>query len=264
MGAGGNDHGRISVPHSRVNGVELYYESHGQGEPLLLVHGFSGTGRSHWSHQIPVLSQHYRLIVPDLRAHGRSKPVRIPPRYWEVAASDLAALLRALGIQQAHVCGFSMGSVIAQLVAIHDPALVRSLILISTTSHVSNDGQGLVAFFDSLSRPDEIDPDWRKALVAEHGEPDWRVLLQEYGRVALRRVQTNGDLTRSLLHHITCPTLIVQGRWDKMNPPALADVVHEGIVKSELVTFDCGHFVQMTMAEEFNRAALAFLNGADG
>jgi len=240
--------------------MDLYYEAHGQGKPLVLLHGFSGTGRAHWHRQIPVFAERYQVVVPDLRGHGKSKCRIVPPGYWELLASDIAALIGQLDLGQVHLCGLSLGSVVAQLVALDYPDLVRSLVLVSTAAHIPVEDQGLLAFFESLTRPDEIDAAWKKSLIEMHGDPDWRWLLQNYGLMAVTRVRGGGgEVTLHRLDEIACPTLIVQGQWDRVNPPELAQVVHQGVQGSEMVMFPCGHVVQEARAEEFNRLVLGFL-----
>jgi len=250
------------LPYAKVNDIDLYYETSGQGEPLVLLHGFSSTGQSNWHLQIPVFAEHYRVVVPDLRGHGKSKCQTVPPDYWELLASDIAALIGQLGLGQVHLCGFSLGSVVAQLVALDHPDLVKSLVLVSTAAHIPvEEGQGLLAFFESLTRPDEIDAAWRESLIEMHGDPDWRWLLKNYGQMAVTRVRNGGgEVTRHRLGEIACPTLIVQGQKDRMNPPELAQVVHQGIRGSELVMLPCGHIVQKAEAEGFNRLVLGFLD----
>ena len=119
----------------------------------------------------------------------------------------------------------------------------------------------MLAFFESLTRPDEMDATWKKSLIEMHGDSDWRWLLKNYGQMAVIRVRSGvGEITRHRLGEIACPTLIVQGQWDRMNPPELAKVVHQGIRGSELVMLPCGHIVQQAEAEGFNQLVLGFLD----
>jgi pimeloyl-ACP methyl ester carboxylesterase len=251
------------LPYAKANDIDLYYKISGQGEPLVLLHGFSGTGWAHWHFQIPAFAERYRVIVPDLRGHGKSKCRTVPPNYWELLASDIAMLIGQLGLGQVHLCGFSLGSVVAQLVALDHPDLVKSLVLVSTAAHVPvEEGPGLLAFFESLTRPDEIDATWKESLMEMHGDPDWRWLLKNYGQMAVTRVRGGGgEVTRHRLGEIACPTLIIQGQRDRMNPAELAEVVHQGVHGSEMVVFSCGHIVQEAEAEGFNQLVLRFLDG---
>ena len=257
-----------STGHAEVNGINLYYETYGirdQTEALVLLHGFSGTGRAHWQRQIPVFSERYYLIVPDLRGHGRSKCHDVPYDYWELMASDVSALMRHLGLSKGHICGFSLGSIIAQFMAVNHPDVVKSLVLSGTLAHIPvTEGRGLFGFVEDLLRPDDVSPNWKKALDRMHGAEDWRLLFENYGRTVLARLKhTEGVITRDDLGRIACPTLIVQGLRDELNPPELSEVVHEGIHGSRRMMLSGGHRVHESEAQEFNRLVLEFLDGVD-
>ena len=253
-----------SAEYVTVNGIDLYYETYGaqaRAETLVLLHGFAGTGRDHWQRQIPVFSQYYRLIVPDLRGHGRSKCREVPYDYWELMASDIAALVGHLGLGKVHVCGFSLGSLVAQFMALNHPEAVKSLVLASTLAHIPmTAGKGLFGFVEGLLSLDEVGPASKKALDEMHGAEDWRLLFQNYGRTVLARLRsTEGMVTRSRLCQIACPTLIVQGQRDELNPPELSEAVHRGIRGSRRVMLPGAHRVHESSAEEFNRLVLEFL-----
>ncbi len=104
------------MPFHRVNGIQIYFEEHGQGEPLLLIQGL-GYPSGMWFLQIPALSRHFRTIVFDNRGVGKTdkpdEPYSVP-----LMASDAAGLLGALGIQKTHVVGVSLGGYIAQELAL--------------------------------------------------------------------------------------------------------------------------------------------------
>lgn len=118
-----------------ANGINIYYETHGEGEPLLLIEGL-GYSSWMWYKQIPELSKKHRVIVYDNRGVGHTdKP---DSEYTiELMADDAASLLSALGVESAHVMGVSMGGYIAQELALRHPEKVRSLILAGT-----NNGEG--------------------------------------------------------------------------------------------------------------------------
>ena len=117
---------------AKVNGIDIYYEIHGSGEPLLLIEGL-GYSAWMWYKQIPTLSEQYKVIVFDNRGAGNTdKP---DSEYSiEIMADDAAGLLRTLGIESAHMLGVSLGGFIAQELALRHPDMSKSLTLVSTNS----------------------------------------------------------------------------------------------------------------------------------
>lgn len=120
----------ILMPKLQVDDIELYYETTGEGPPVLLLHGLGSSARD-WENQIPEFSRSYRVIACDVRGHGRSGK---PPGPYSVArfARDVAELLRALDASPAHIIGLSMGGMIAFQIAVDFPDLVRSLVIINS------------------------------------------------------------------------------------------------------------------------------------
>ncbi len=115
-----------------VNGISLYVEEHGEGEPVLLLHGWPDSARL-WRHQVPFLAAHgYRVITPDLRGFGRSeRPAEMTAYRLRNVVADVSALLDHLDIETAYVVGHDWGAAVAWLTAILGPARVRKLTAIS-------------------------------------------------------------------------------------------------------------------------------------
>ena len=115
-----------------VNGISLYVEEHGEGEPVLLLHGWPDSARL-WRHQVPFLAAHgYRVITPDLRGFGRSeRPAEVAGYRLRNVVADVSALLDHLDIETAYVVGHDWGAAVAWLTAILGPARVRKLTAIS-------------------------------------------------------------------------------------------------------------------------------------
>jgi len=115
------------MPQLRSNGINLYYEEHGSGDPLLLIMGFTVSSVG-WHWNIPTFAQEFRTIVFDNRGGGQSdKPDE--PYTMTMFADDTAGVLDNLGIDQAHVFGISMGGMIAQEFALRHPQRVKTLVL---------------------------------------------------------------------------------------------------------------------------------------
>ena len=120
------------MPKATIGDLELYYEEHGQGKPLIMVLGL-GQDIATWGYQIAELSKHVRLIVFDNRDSGKSS--RCADDYTtESMARDILGLMDHLGIERTHLLGTSMGGMIAQHVALMAPERLNSLILAGTTS----------------------------------------------------------------------------------------------------------------------------------
>lgn len=118
------------MPTIQLEEVSLYYEEHGAGPPLLLLHGLGSSGQD-WDLLVPRLAASYRVIVPDVRGHGRSdKPAG--PYGVPLFARDIAAFLDRLNLSSVHVAGVSMGGMLAFELVIRRPDLVRSLVIINS------------------------------------------------------------------------------------------------------------------------------------
>jgi pimeloyl-ACP methyl ester carboxylesterase len=125
------------MPFARINQVDLYYETHGSGDPLLLIPGL-GSDATTWAQFLPAFPD-FQTIIVENRGSGRSaKPAG--PYSTEMMAEDAIALLQHLGIERTHVIGKSMGGMVAQWIAARWPEKVRSLVLASTL--MRHDGYG--------------------------------------------------------------------------------------------------------------------------
>ena len=116
--------------HAAVNGLEMYYEIHGEGEPLILLHGGVGAIEM-FGEVLPLLAEGRRVIAVDLQAHGRTADIDRPMTF-EAMADDVAALIEHLELGEADVMGYSLGGGVALRTAIHNPEVVRKLVLVST------------------------------------------------------------------------------------------------------------------------------------
>lgn len=117
--------------YAEVNGLRMYYEVHGEGQPLVLLHGAYMTADA-WGPVLPGLAERRRVIVPEMQGHGRTADADRPITY-EGMADDTAALLRHLGIEEADVLGYSMGAGVGLQLAIRHPEMVRRMVLASAS-----------------------------------------------------------------------------------------------------------------------------------
>ena len=269
-----------------VGSVELYYEEHGSGDPLLLIMGLAADSRA-WMFQIPDFARRYRTIAFDNRGVGRSAKPAGPYTIHEMA-DDAAGLLDALGIARAHVVGVSMGGMIAQELVLRHPERVRGLVLgctypepdadverqrqfsltqfggsVSATGEMQIDLSALdpMMFFQHLLptvfNQEFIDRDLAKLLPLFTGALEYGFSLE----AILGQVEAvMGHRTTDRLHRITAPTLVITGDADRLVPPANSDILARNIPGAKLVKIAGGsHGFNFETPEIFNRAVLDFL-----
>ncbi|MDE3096792.1 MAG: alpha/beta fold hydrolase [Chloroflexota bacterium] len=144
------------MPLAEAAGARIYFESHGSGEPLLLIAGFGSNTTVYWAN-IPELARHFRVIAIDPRGSGRSDA---PPGPYTMSqlAEDCRAVLDACGVDAAHVAGASMGGMIAQHLALRFPGRVRGLVLACTTPglphHVPPPDEAVALFMEAAGIAD--------------------------------------------------------------------------------------------------------------
>jgi pimeloyl-ACP methyl ester carboxylesterase len=119
------------MPKAIIHGVEIFYDVHGAGEALVLLHGL-GASSQDWEHQVPEFSHHYRVITPDLRGFGRSAKPQGPYSIAQFSA-DMLALLDILGVKQCHLLGLSMGGAVAFQMALDQPRRFKTLIIVNSS-----------------------------------------------------------------------------------------------------------------------------------
>ena len=136
--------------HAPINGLDMYYEIHGEGEPLVLLHGAYMSIGSNWFAMIPALSETRQVIAIDLQGHGGTSDADRPITY-EGMADDVAALLDHLGIEKADIFGYSMGSIAGLQLAIRHPEKVDQLIAVSTAYDLKGWHQVYTDFIPQMS-----------------------------------------------------------------------------------------------------------------
>jgi pimeloyl-ACP methyl ester carboxylesterase len=274
------------MPKATVGDIELYYEEHGSGDPLLLIMGL-GADANGWMFQTPELAKHYRTIVFDNRGVGRSDKPAGPYTVAQMA-DDAVGLLDHLGIDRAHVCGISMGGMISQEVALRHPRRVRSLVLGCTyakpdASVLQNSALSVTNLGGSVDAQGQIDIDlsqldpmmFFQALLPltfnqSFIETDLPKVMQlfagslEYGfdlsAVLAQAQATMTHNTLDRLKQIKTPTLVITGDNDLLIPPSNSDILAREIPAARLVKIPGGsHAFNLETPDIFNSAVLEFL-----
>ncbi|MDQ3706001.1 MAG: alpha/beta fold hydrolase [Chloroflexota bacterium] len=200
--------------YASVNGLNMYYEIHGTGQPLVLLHGaFSAIGTS-FGALLPGLASSRQVIAFELQAHGRTADIDRPLSV-EQMADDTAAALQHLGIEQADILGYSMGGAVALQVAIRHPQVVRKLVLASVTYNLGGVHPGLMDGFEEMQPEMMFGSPWHDEYLRIAPDPDHFATL-----FAKKNEMDRGtkDVPAETVAAIKSPTLIVIGDSDLVRP----------------------------------------------
>lgn len=262
------------MPTVNVLDIRLYYEIHGAGEPLLLIQGL-GLDSTAWLYQLPALAQQYQVILFDNRGIGRTD-ASLGPYTTYAMAQDVIALLNVLEIARVHILGFSMGGLIAQVLALHYPDRIHKLVLVSTAARLPAMTQQILQnwlhmlqekvnsetrmrsqlpwlftehFFEHQDHVDEL-----IRLSLEH--PYIPTIAGFSGQVAACITHN----TQHQLNQIKAPTLIMVGNEEKLIPVERSRSLAANLPNATLQVIDAaGHNFFWETPDSFNAAVLDFI-----
>ena len=240
-----------------VNGFQMYYEARGDGEPLLLLHGGTGIGAD-WQHVFTGGDPAgFRVIVPDLRGHGRSTNPSGAFTFRQVAA-DIFALLDRLDIGRVNAIGMSAGAKTLLHMATRQPGRIDAMVLVSATPYFPAQVRAAMA---QLTTDAFSDAEWAAQRQRHvHGDDQIRMLYEQ-----MRGLKDSYDdmaFTPPLLNTIAARTLIVHGDRDPLYPVEMAMELFRSIPRSSLwVVPDAGHGpIFGKLAAPFVDIAMAYLS----
>jgi pimeloyl-ACP methyl ester carboxylesterase len=254
-----------STGYAPVNGLELYYEIYGSGEPLVLIHGGGSTIESNFGYFIPLLAGDRQLIAMELQAHGHTKD-RGTPTSFEQDADDVAGLLKHLGIPHAEILGFSNGGNTAMQLAARHPELVKKLVIAS--SFYKREGL-FKGFFDFMATAslENMPMGLQEAYLAINND---RAALEVMHNRDRDRMLDFKDWPDDVLRNIKAPTLLIGGDQDVMTPEHFVEMFRL-FPNAQLVILPGGHggyLGEVTqrhlaggMPEIAAKLILVFLNG---
>jgi pimeloyl-ACP methyl ester carboxylesterase len=272
------------MPTARLaNGLDLYHEVHGRGEPVLLLMG-TGADHTFWAPQVGPYSERFRTIVVDARGTGRSsRPADFTKTTMRAMAEDAIQLLDVLGIERAHVSGLSLGSTVAQEIALAAPQRVLSLSLHGTWARSD---EWFVRAIETLEYPalrGDVHTYLRFALMWVLSPRFLAERPAEVEAIVRRYIDENpfppsregicGHTNADKLHdaldrlpQIRARTLVTAGEMDWLVPPRYGEAVARAIPGARWHLFRgdfASHCACVEMADEWNRVTLDFLAGAD-
>ncbi len=257
------------MPTITTNGIKLYYDERGSGEPVLLMMGITAPGGV-WEKHAEFWAQRFRCIMPDNRGVGQTdKPAG--PYSSAMMADDFAGLLDALGLERVRVIGCSMGSIVAQQLALRHPTRVRSLVLMCPWARCDAYAKGIFEHLKTIKarlRPEEFmnyiqllifsKPTWDDAtgyagLRDGQKQAGEGVAPQPLHALEAQAAACVGHDVASELGKIMAPALVIGGDADIFTPRWMAEEVARGIPGAELHLYaGAGHAFHWERIEDFN------------
>ncbi len=256
------------MPYVRVNGIDLYYEVHGSGLPVVFAHGSGGNHLSWWQ-QIPFFSQHYACVTFDHRSFGLTQD-GAEPQGRRAFADDLKGLLDHLGMEHVAIVAHSMGGRTGVGFTLRNPGRVWGLVLCgSNGGSVNEESRRLWAEQQERSRalPGGTIRGLSPGFVDQH--PDRTFLYRQIMRLNPKHAADfltvpsgHRGSTHERLAEAGVPILYIVGEEDMLAPPRTIEIAASQIPQSRLVRVpDAGHSVYYEQPERFNREVMGFLRG---
>ncbi|MCE7699801.1 MAG: alpha/beta hydrolase [Methanobacterium paludis] len=262
------------MPMVKVNNINMYYESYGKGEPLILISGNGGES-SQWKDMIPTFSKDYQMITFDNRGAGRTDKPEMEYSI-EMMADDVIGLMNALEIKEAHVLGASMGGMIAQNIAYKYPNRVKSLILAVTMMKVSSraqyacnhamkhvqdgsDPEALAKYSVVWSFPEEV---FEKPEIVEIIKNSMLTALKPQNLNGFKRQNDAASEfnSSSWMREIKVPTFVIGGEGDIVLPQKYSgQELAKAIVGSKFISLPGAHMAYLISAEAFQEHVIEFL-----
>ncbi|MEO8285253.1 MAG: alpha/beta hydrolase [Chloroflexota bacterium] len=229
---------RQSGRYTRANGLDIYYEECGNGQPLLLIHGGALTGDS-WQPYLAAFAAHYRVITPDSRGHGRTaNPTR--DMSFGLLADDMVAFARALDLQKPLIYGYSDGGQVALEIGMRYPDLPHALVVGGAHLEITEGSLRWVRSILGDAQSPDVDterferenPDFAAMLQRIHGDgqANWKALLRQIKPMWNARLNyTPDDFIR-----VAAPTLVLVGDRDEFVPVEDAVAMYRLLPRAEL------------------------------
>ena len=247
------------MPYAELStGVRLFYEDEGEGEPVILIHGWLGTARADLQVVLDWLSADYRVIGPTMRGYGQSRPPQrdYPIDHYQRDARDILALMDALNISTAHIMGYSDGGEVALLAAGYAPERFKSVAV-----------WGAVGYFGPEIRPvvqANYPATWMDEATKQlHDIADPNPIVLQWVQALKFMIDSGGDVSLSLAPNISAPVLLMLGDRDRLNPEAYGQKWVDRARNARLVMFKTAHAVHEEDWDGFRRVVGDFLKAAD-
>jgi pimeloyl-ACP methyl ester carboxylesterase len=240
-------------------------------EWIVFIHGAGGSS-SIWFKQVKDFSEHFNVLLIDLRGHGKSKHHATDKKYsFEMLANDVLLTLRTEQIPQAHFVGVSMGTIIIQQIALINPEVVKTMIYSGAVTKLTFKSRillrlgrilnpfipymSLYALFARIIMPKKNHKQSRLLFVREAQ----KLMAKEFGRWFKLTARLTSYLAKLEYHQISIPTLYIMGSEDHLFLPPVREIVQKNTATLLKVIENCGHVVNIEQPDLFNRHSIDFI-----
>jgi pimeloyl-ACP methyl ester carboxylesterase len=252
------------MPHIDIRGANIYYNVYGDDQPnrapIVLIHGSTIDSHTDWDSIAPELARHYRVFTPDCRGHGRSNNPTMSYSFQELAG-DVAAFVRAMGVERAHIIGHSNGGNVALVTLMEHPEVVQTCIPQAANAYVT---RYLIEREPKVFDPDRVArevPKWRDEMIKLHSEVNGKEYWRELLWLTMKEIISEPNYSPAELARVQKPTLVIMGAEDTVNAPdEHAQYIANNIPNAELwIPEKTGHNVHLERREEWLAKVLDFL-----
>jgi 3-oxoadipate enol-lactonase len=268
--AGAHRHTEEIVPLVRIQGMSFAVRTDGpDAAPALLLSNSLSSDMSMWDEQIPVWSQHYKVIRYDQRGHGQT-PAPAGPYTMDQLGRDAVAVLDHFGIARAHFCGLSMGGMVGMWLLTHAPERVGRAVLANTSAHMGPKElwNGRIALAREGGMEATVEPTVKRWFPAAfHSKAPAAI---ERMREMIRRTSLAGYIgcceairdmdQRESIRSIRNPPLVIIGANDPATTPEAGRAIHDAIPGAEMAVLDAAHISNVEQPEAFTRTVMEFLS----
>ncbi len=252
------------MPYITINDADIYYQSYGDDEPLrspiILTHGSTIDSHTDWDSLIPELAQHYKVFAPDCRGHGRSNNPHMSYSFKELA-DDVAAFVRAMGYDKAHIIGHSNGGNIAVVTLLEHPEVVQTCIPQAANAYITRYLVEREPVYFDAERIERDEPDWMNEMIAIHGETNGKEYWRDLVWLTMKETMSEPNYSPAELNRVTRSVLAIMGENDGSNArDEHAQYIANNIPNAELwIPEKTGHNVHYERRDEWLAKVLEFL-----
>ena len=255
------------MPYVDINKAHIYYQIYGDGPssktdraPIVLIHGSTNTSHNDWDSVIPALAKEYKVFAPDCRGHGRSNNPNMSYSFKELA-DDVAAFVRAMGYERAHIIGHSNGGNVALVTLMEHPEIIQTCIPQAANAYVT---RFLIEREPKAFDPQRVErekPEWRDEMIAFHEEVNGKGYWREMLWLTMKEIISEPNYAPFELARVDRPTLVIMGADDTVNAPdEHAQYIAANIPGAELwIPENTGHSVHKERQQEWIDRVLDFL-----